>query len=209
MKIEYLGHSCFLVEGTSSLMFDPFHNIGYDLKKTSCDYVFCSHDHFDHNAKELVSHNLSFGLNSNSGVAGNIVYSSLLTNHDEFGGKKRGRNAVFKVILDGVVLAHLGDVGEVTDELLEFVSDADALFIPVGGKYTIDYTLALKIIDSVAPTAVFPMHYKLKKSNVDVADLKNFLTANTHTVKIVKNPYIFDFGDKSNTCVYLFDNFLK
>lgn len=209
MQIKYLGHSCFLIKGTNSLTFDPFHNIGYDLEKVSCDFVFCSHDHFDHNAKELVGHKLSFSLTSGVGSVENIKYSSLITSHDEVGGKKRGKNAVFKIILDGATLVHLGDVGFVTDELLNFISDADALFIPIGGKYTIDCTQALKIIESVRPKSVFPMHYKVAKSNIDIDDLQNFLSLNNYAVRTVLNPSDFDFGNNSDTVVYLFENFLK
>ena len=50
MKIEYLGHSCFLMTtqlGTK-LLTDPYTGIGYELPEQEADIVTCSHSHFDH-----------------------------------------------------------------------------------------------------------------------------------------------------------------
>ena len=50
MKIEYLGHSCFVLSnGRVRFLTDPFSGIGYEMPPVSADYVTLSHDHFDHN----------------------------------------------------------------------------------------------------------------------------------------------------------------
>ena len=58
MKITWIGHSCFKIESNGfMLILDPYED-GYipglkPLRETA-DMVLCSHDHGDHNAKDLV-----------------------------------------------------------------------------------------------------------------------------------------------------------
>ena len=51
MKIRYLGHSCFqLTESTgTSIVCDPYGDVGYSLPSVRADAVTVSHSHFDHN----------------------------------------------------------------------------------------------------------------------------------------------------------------
>ena len=58
MNITWLGHSCFLIEsGGYTIITDPYKDgavPGLNPVRADADYVFCSHDHDDHNAEELV-----------------------------------------------------------------------------------------------------------------------------------------------------------
>ena len=55
MKIEYFGHSCFLLtDGKTRIVTDPFAGIGYEMPQVAADYVTLSHDHFDHNQRTEV-----------------------------------------------------------------------------------------------------------------------------------------------------------
>ena len=59
--------------------------------------------------------------------------------HDEEKGAKRGENIIFRFDIEGMSLAHLGDLGELLDnKQLEKLGGLDVLFIPVGGTYTLD-----------------------------------------------------------------------
>ena len=51
---------------------------------------------------------------------------------------------------------HLGDLGQtkLTDEQIEAVGDVDILFVPVGGKYTIDSAGAESIIKDIEPKII-------------------------------------------------------
>ena len=125
MKITYLGHSCFRIETNStSMLFDPFADIGYDVKRTSADIVLCSHDHFDHNATHKVDGKTIIEYVANEEINGAKI-STLSTFHDEVKGAKRGINRVYKIEADNVTIVHLGDLGEITDELIDFVKDVD------------------------------------------------------------------------------------
>ena len=58
MRITWIGHSCFKIESNGyTLILDPYED-GYvpGLKplRESADMVLCSHEHGDHNAKDLI-----------------------------------------------------------------------------------------------------------------------------------------------------------
>ena len=174
MKITYLGHSCFKVEtACTSLLFDPFADIGYDVKRTSADIVLCSHEHFDHNATHKVDGKTIIEYLANEEVDG-VKISTLSTFHDEVKGAKRGINRVYKIETENISVVHLGDLGEITDEVIEFVKNVDVLLIPVGGTYTIDHVQAKEIIDIAKPVHIIPMHYKSGKSQINISPLSLF-----------------------------------
>ena len=57
-------------------------------------------------------------------------------------------------------IAHFGDLGcELTEEQAELLKDLDMALIPVGGFFTIDAKTAKKIVNSIQPKTVIPMHY--------------------------------------------------
>ena len=80
--------------------------------------------------------------------------------------------------IDGFNLLHLGDLGhELTDDTLEHLGTVDILMIPVGGFYTIDAETAAKVISSIEPGIVLPMHYKTPDGTgvTDIVGVEKFL----------------------------------
>ena len=99
--------------------------------------------------------------------------------HDEEMGKKRGLNAIFVFEVDGLRLAHLGDLGHLLDDKqLADVGPIDVALVPVGGFYTIDAAQATKVIDQLKPRLiVIPMHYKTDVLTIkELAPVDAFLT---------------------------------
>jgi L-ascorbate metabolism protein UlaG (beta-lactamase superfamily) len=73
-----------------------------------------------------------------------------------------GRNTIFILEMDGLRLAHFGDLGHVlTPEMLQAIGPLDIAIIPVGGSYTID--AATQVVSQLNPKLVVPMHYKIAK----------------------------------------------
>lgn len=170
MQIEYLGHSSFFIKGKSfSVVTDPFKDIGYDIKRVSCDYAISSHSHFDHDNFD--------GVDAKQNVtSANDIFRVIDSYHDDVQGKKRGENKVFIFYDDGIKFCHAGDIGEMqTLEKLKKDGKIDVLFIPVGGTYTIDAIKAMRYIDELKPKIAIPMHYKNGASNLDIDTIDNFL----------------------------------
>lgn len=155
MKIEYLGHACFRLN--DSLVIDPYKDgsvLGLSPLRTTANKVICSHEHADHSGREcveIVPGECEFGI------------TEVPSWHDDQGGALRGPNTIF-VIRDrnsGEKLVHLGDLGHFpNEEQLAAISDADYLLIPVGGYYTIDAEMAVKICKASRPKHIIPMHYR-------------------------------------------------
>ena len=155
-KLIYLGHASFLLKSKDySIVIDPYQNESVPNMKfpkvPGVDLVVCSHTHFDHNARELVS------------VKRNPTYVERLTvcvPHDDAGGRKRGMNDINIFNLDGYKVVHMGDTGCVLDEkTLLPLKNCDVLLAPINGYFTIGPNELKKIVDIVKPRILIPMHY--------------------------------------------------
>ena len=164
MKITWLGHSCFLVSAEGySVVFDPYADgsvPGLAPLRVTADAVYCSHDHHDHNARDLVTL---------TGRVCPLHVEEIACYHDDKRGLLRGKNTVRILSAEGLRAAHLGDLGHMPGKkLLEALRGVDALLIPVGGYYTIDAATAKAVADAVGARVVIPMHYRLGGMGYDV-----------------------------------------
>ena len=174
MKIEYFGHSFVkLTFREFSVAIDPYGDIGLTPPQVSADYVFCSHNHYDHNNAGLVGGAKRIDINGAKSSGGR--FEIVKTYHDEAFGALRGENYVLIINADGKKVVHLGDAGCFDETVAKKARGADIVFIPVGGKYTIDAAGAVKYIEAMRPETVIPIHYKIDGSTVDIAKIDEFL----------------------------------
>ena len=180
MRIKWLGHSCFQVttEGYT-VVFDPYEDgkvPGYGPVRATADAVYCSHEHGDHNARDLITL---------SGRDCPLKVEKIAAFHDDKQGSLRGPNTIHILHGEGMRLVHLGDLGHrLTGPALETVKGADCLLIPVGGFFTIDAATAKRVADDIGARVVIPMHYRLGGMGFDViGTLDQFtkLCDNVHT----------------------------
>ena len=190
MKIRYWGHSCF--EFTNScgvrLITDPYTGVGYELPDgLSAEIVTVSHGHFDHNFTQAVQTENVLNTTGAHCVQGIEIYG-VESAHDPKHGALRGKNIIFKFVMDGLTVCHMGDIGEeVTDSLVEKIGKVDVLLIPVGGTYTIDAQGAKAYMDKLAPKTVIPMHYKPADGRLDITGIQPFLSIIGKTYASIPN----------------------
>jgi L-ascorbate metabolism protein UlaG (beta-lactamase superfamily) len=180
MEISFIGHACFKIKGKDlTIVVDPYSpdSTGYKLPKLSADVVLTTHDHKDHNFVEGVSDHRMVINGAGEYELSEAFVMGIDTYHDEKSGEERGKNTIYLIDIDGFTVLHLGDLGhELSKQTLEKLSDVDVLLIPVGGNYTIDAETAVKVISSVEPGIVVPMHYKTSDlKNIELATLDKFL----------------------------------
>lgn len=168
MNITWLGHACFLLEQEGyRIVTDPYEEVeGYPELHTSAHAVYCSHQHFDHNAAGRVD--LLPERESPFAVREIPAF------HDDENGALRGPSTIRVFTAGGLSVAHLGDLGhQLSEEQLAALDHPDVLLIPVGGFYTVDGAGAKRICEAVRPRCVVPMHYRFGSygfANIGTAD---------------------------------------
>lgn len=179
MRITWFGHACFgLTSETGvTVITDPYdESVGYELPDVQADIVTVSHQHFDHNYVQGVSGNPEVIREAGNFFIKDILIKGIKSYHDDQGGSKRGTNIIYVFEIDGLKVCHLGDLGHVLDkEQIEQIGDVDVLLIPVGGTYTIDANGAAKVVSSLKPAMVIPMHYKTDRINFPIDGVDKFL----------------------------------
>jgi len=165
MDINWYGLSCFRIrEGGVTILCDPFDKaIGVTMPKVRADVVTISHDQAGHNAIERTTGEPKIIAGPGEYETRNVFITGATTYHHKQSANANERNVIFFFDFGGLVVGHLGDLGEVlsqsaVDDLK--VGEIDVLFVPVGGGATLDATHAVEIISVFEPKIVIPMHYQ-------------------------------------------------
>jgi L-ascorbate metabolism protein UlaG (beta-lactamase superfamily) len=183
--------------------------IGYDDPGVTADVVLVTHHHADHNNISLLGTDAKsvLGLDEAGDVVSIDVVLDRLPNqdeptvtafspsaqytdhavrfrtiasfHDDQSGGRRGNNAMFLVVADGVRILHCGDLGQtkLTEDQLRQIGKVDVLLVPVGGVYTVDGKQATRIVDQINPRYVVPIHYKTPQLSIVLHTDEDFLKA--------------------------------
>jgi len=179
MTITWFGHSCFRIEAKEgSILIDPFSkDMGLKPPRIKDDLVLVTHNHYDHNNTEGASSETMIINGPGEYEKQGIHIRGILSYHDKVEGKERGLNTIYVIKVENVVICHMGDFGQDTFEKdqLDSIGDVDILMLPVGGKYTIDYKEAVKVIREIGPKIVIPMHYKIKDLKLDIDGPDKFI----------------------------------
>ncbi len=170
MKIKWLGHAAMLITSRDGLkvITDPYTpdalGLQYGPIDVEADIVTVSHDHADHNYVDSVKGKPEVVKGSGVHNALGVTFQGIQTYHDDSAGSERGSNTVFCFTIDDLKLCHLGDLGHaLRPEDQSQIGKVDILFIPVGGKFTIDAGTAVQICHKLQPGVVIPMHYRTKR----------------------------------------------
>lgn len=180
MQLKWYGHSCFLMtaEDGTRILTDPCDpSTGYTLSGIETDVVTVSHGHFDHNYLAAAAGDPLVIDTAGAHTACGVTITGVPTWHDEVQGAKRGPNIAFIYEIDGLRIAHLGDLGEVPAQgTLDVFGHIDVLLVPVGGFYTIDAEAARQVANLLRPSVVVPMHYKTPVIGFPIAGVDRLLS---------------------------------
>lgn len=184
MKIEYIGHSCFVISYQNhNILIDPFISknpmLKANLENFTPDLILVSHDHFDHvgdtesiakaNNSTVVCENAlgeklkEKGLWVLSGTIGDTInYKGLeITFVKAIHRSDNGIATGLIIKTEEHTIYFAGD----TDYFIEIKEIAenfkpDIAILPIGGVYTIDPKGAIEFLKELKPKFVIPMHYK-------------------------------------------------
>ena len=180
MELQYFGHACVALRAASGqlLMMDPPEaQYGYPLPPLRPTAVTVSHSHQDHSGVGALAPGGQVVQELGSVQVGDFQIVGALAFHDGQHGAQRGEVRVYKVAVDGVTVAHLGDLGHpLTPELRSFLTCVDLLLTPVGGVFTIGAAQAVQVIREVRPRFAAPIHYRTEQGSLQqLGDLPEFI----------------------------------
>jgi L-ascorbate metabolism protein UlaG (beta-lactamase superfamily) len=191
MKIKFLGHASFLITSDTGtrIITDPYKpgcfdgGIQYGKITEEADIVTISHDHDDHNNTDINGNPTFVRTSADQEVKG-IQINGIDVYHDTSEGKERGGNRIFNMKVDDLNIVHLGDLGhDLSVQDAERIGNVDVLLVPVGGFFTIDANAAEKVINTLKPKIIIPMHFKTDKCGFPIAPVTEF-TQNKEVKKV-------------------------
>lgn len=187
MEITWHGHSCFVLEGSKRVLIDPFITDNPSAKvgpeELSPELLLITHGHEDHigdavdiarRAKPRIGviHEIASYLQERGIEAeGMNIYGSLeldgvkvtlvpALHSSSYANRYMGDAGGYIVEMDGAKLYHAGDTGIFGDmELIGELFAPEAMFVPVGGRYTMNAEVAARAVELISPRVAIPMHY--------------------------------------------------
>ncbi|MDP2744453.1 MAG: MBL fold metallo-hydrolase [Dehalococcoidia bacterium] len=197
MRIKWLGHAAFVItsDNGTRIITDPYTpqgGLSYGRINEMAHIVTVSHTHFDHNNVSAVSGKPEVVRGAVSKEIRGIKIKGIPAFHDAAGGRQRGENTVFTMVVDGVSVCHLGDLGHpLTQEQINEIGKVDVLLIPVGGFYTVEPPVADQICSDLSPRVIIPMHFKTSKTDLPIAGVEEFLRGKSNVKRLAASEVEF------------------
>jgi len=193
--LRWLGNSCFLVTSKNGtrVLIDPFsrrwaveERYGLREPRIGADIVMVTHEDNDHNALDIVPG--SFFV-----VRGNLPEQEIFgvkikainTFHGVVDGTIVKDNTVFLFEMDGISFCHMGDFFAYKHRSQPSeITGANVLMIPIGGRFSLDWTGAWEVIENLSPNVAIPMHYDEFGRRGELLSIDGFLMGHDNIVKL-------------------------
>ena len=159
MKIQWFGNSTFLLTTNlgKKILLDPFNifstlneNITANISTFSRPIDFSS-------AKNIKIFGKIVNTACNSAIE-NIKVEGYECKSDSINGLKRGPNIIYLFKVDNLKICHLCYLGEfINNELIKILSNADILFIPIGGNLCLNGIDAYSLSEKLNAKYIIPI----------------------------------------------------
>ena len=177
MQIEVLNHASIKITSDKIYYFDPYK---IDKKMSDADYIFITHDHYDHfdysSIKNVINESTMLIVpacleekvkeitNNYTIVYPSCNYEIATLHFDTVPSYNIGKSFHLKemnyvgyiVNIKNNKVYVMGDT-DVIDEIKDI--SCDICFVPIGGTYTMNYKEASNYINMINPKEVIPIHY--------------------------------------------------
>ncbi len=186
MQIEVLNHASIKITSDKIYYFDPYK---IDKKMNDADYIFITHDHYDHfdysSIKNVINESTMLIVpacleekvkeitNNYTIVYPSCNYEIATLHFDTVPSYNIGKSFHLKemnyigyiVNIKNNKVYVMGDT-DVIDEIKDI--SCDICFVPIGGTYTMNYKEASNYINMIKPKEVIPIHYGSIVGNKDL-----------------------------------------
>ncbi len=186
MKIIWEAHACFSISGRASasapgdlrITTDPYmpERANLPAPVNPADLVIMSsHDDLFHSfapgvpGAPAIVNALAVARDGGHALARGLPIRAIETRESVIHKAHPDANAMYRFELDGVSVAHMGDVGNpLTPEQLAFLSGVDVLLALTGGPPTIELADLDAALTTIQPRIVIPMHYRIPGLNLKI-----------------------------------------
>jgi L-ascorbate metabolism protein UlaG (beta-lactamase superfamily) len=163
MDMTWLGHACFRMRGREGIVLTdpPDPKSGHAIPRTEAGLVTMSHEHLGHASLKSVAGEPVVLRGPGEYEVHEVLVTGLGSFHDDDKGSERGRNTVFAIRLDDLVICHLGDLGHVLPAAdLEKLGDIDIALVPISGPdVNLSAARAAEVVHQLEPKVVVPMSF--------------------------------------------------
>ena len=188
-NIEVLYHSSIRINKEKIIYIDPFK---IDRNFNDADIIFITHDHYDHYSEE----DIDKVINENTTI---IIPEELLTKLLRKGINKnaiitvepnktfhpKGNDWVGYIITINNIRYYIAGDTDITEENKKV--KCDVAFVPVGGRYTMDFKEAAQLINEIQPKIAIPIHYgSVVGTNQDATDFVKLLHPSIKGIILMK-----------------------
>ncbi|MEO0860311.1 MAG: MBL fold metallo-hydrolase [Pseudomonadota bacterium] len=194
MRITWFGQAALRFEGAErTVMTDPFTPdiLGYPAIKETADIVLTSSDDDDAHCRSDLIQGDPICVNAldiagdgegEDDVGGMRVRAIAAEEWDHHPRGVANQNAMYRFHLDGIEIAHMGDVGNALNEdQIAFFEGVDVLCALTGGPPTIALPDLMHMIHRVRPKLVIPCHFRtLAYRPANIQWIEDFLVHFTH-----------------------------
>jgi L-ascorbate metabolism protein UlaG (beta-lactamase superfamily) len=171
MKIKWLAHASFLIEGDGRrIITDPYEpndiiNLppitepaDIVIRSSNDDEAHCFVGTIPKGFKLVTATEIVDAGATVEGLKIDAVWSQESHIHKEV----VRDNAMYRFTLEGINITHLGDVGNpLTEAQLDALAGTDVLLALTGGPPTIELEDLAKVIEIIKPKIIIPMHYRI------------------------------------------------
>jgi len=163
MDMTWLGHACFRMRGREGIVLTdpPDPKSGHAIPRTEAGLVTMSHEHAGHASLKSVAGEPVVLRGPGEYEVHEVLVTGISSFHDDEKGTARGRNTVFAIRLEDLVICHLGDLGHALPAAdLEKLGDIDIALVPITGADTnLSAARAAEIVHQLEPKVVVPMSF--------------------------------------------------
>jgi L-ascorbate metabolism protein UlaG (beta-lactamase superfamily) len=186
LSIQWLGHSCFLLNGSGTkILVNPFRAVGctagYRSPKVSADLVLISSQLLDEGDVEDLPGNPKLIYEPGVYEFKGIKFQGIALEHDRKGGRQFGKNTAWEWKQGGVNILHLGGAAApISIEQKILMGRPDVAFVPVGGgSKAYNAQEAKQAVQTLNPKILIPTQYRTQAADpaqCDISPLDQFLT---------------------------------
>lgn len=210
IQVEYIGHASFKIHtNQETILLDPFADkvwIGYSFPKNlTADAIFSTHPHYDHDGGIFIKRTpywqgkIDLFTDPGKYTIGGFNIAGIKGKHCDPYGKEFGqKNTLWKIEVNGLTIAHLGDNGPLTDENVAALKGVDILMVPIDAEYHILKKEELAtVLDQIKPRVIIPMHYKIEELESrpgkpqDLGPIDPYLVGKTNVQRLSSNMHTF------------------